>query len=63
LGREAEHQSEVERVLEARRKVKLLEKLREKGERQHMAAAARQMESEAAELFLAKWSRERQIEA
>jgi flagellar export protein FliJ len=60
---EAERQSEVARVLEARRKVKLLEKLRERGERQQMAAADRQMESEAAELFLAKWVRERPIEA
>ena len=60
---DAERQSEVGRVMEARRKLRLIEKLREKKERQHLAAADRQIESEAAELYLAKWVRERQIEA
>ena len=57
---EAERQREVGLAMEARRKVKLIEKLREKRERQHLAAADHGVENQAAELYLAKWVRERE---
>ena len=69
LGRERLHASATERkleqdrrdqlsaVVEARRRVRLLETLRSKKLRRHAKATARLQESEVAELHVAKWLR------
>lgn len=44
-------------ILEARRRLKLMEKLEEKQFREWSAAAAREQENLASELFLARWNK------
>ena len=52
-----QRRQQMERLIEIRRNVKLLEKLRVKRLRAHQGALNRQTEAETAELHLAKWLR------
>ncbi len=54
---EQDRRDQVSAVIEARRRVRLLETLRSKKLRRHAKATARLQESEAAELHVAKWLR------
>ncbi|HPQ15932.1 MAG TPA: hypothetical protein PLP04_11925, partial [Bryobacteraceae bacterium] len=51
-----------QRLIEAQRKLRLLEKLREKSYEEWRQAADREQEAVAAELFLGQWSARRQLE-
>jgi len=59
---ETDRQEQLQQVLEMRRKVRLIERLRERKERRHLEAASLELEIQATEAHLAKWVRERQRE-